>query len=118
MEHSVLYPDQIIFSGIYSIDQSLFDLGLVLGAGTVGFFMRLAGFPFLPTVLGVVLGYLVESNFRRSLVLSGGDHAIFLEDPISLGLLIVAGIFILGSLSARMWVGWRSLRGGSTSGLV
>ena len=108
----------LVFSGIYSIDQSLFDLGLVLGAGIVGFFMRLAGFPFLPAVLGVVLGYLVESNFRRSLVLSGGDHIIFLEDPISLGLLIVAGIFIIGSLSARMWAGWRSLRGGSASGSV
>ena len=108
----------LVFSGIYSIDQSLFDLGLVLGAGIVGFFMRLAGFPFLPAVLGVVLGYLVESNFRRSLVLSGGDHTIFLEDPISLGLLIVAGIFIIGSLSARVWAGWRSLRGGAASGSV
>ena len=101
----------LVFSGIYSIDYSLFDLGLVLGAGAVGFLMRLTGFPFLPAVLGVVLGYLVESNYRRSLVLSGGDHAIFWEDPISLGLLIAAGLFISGSLGTRAWLGWRSLRG-------
>ena len=101
----------LIFSGIYSIDNSLFDLGLVLGAGAVGFLMRLTGFPFLPAVLGVVLGYLVESNYRRSLVLSGGDHAVFWEDPIAFGLLIVATLFIIGSLGTRSWLGWRALRG-------
>ena len=34
-------------------------------------------------VLGVVLGFMVESNYRRALVLSGGDHMMFLQDPIS-----------------------------------
>ena len=93
----------LIFSGVYSIDYSLFDLALVLGAGTIGLTMRLVGLPFLPAVLGVVLGYLVESNYRRSLVLSGGDHFIFLEDRIALGLLSVAALFIVGSLATRTW---------------
>jgi putative tricarboxylic transport membrane protein len=94
----------LIFSGVYSIDYSLFDLALVLGAGTIGLIMRLVGLPFLPAVLGVVLGYLVESNYRRSLVLSGGDHLIFLEDRIALGLLSVAALFIVGSLVTRAWL--------------
>jgi putative tricarboxylic transport membrane protein len=96
----------LIFSGVFSIHQSIFDLGLVLVAGVVGFFYRLLRIPFLPTVLGVVLGYLVESNYRRSLVLSGGSHTIFLTDLISLGFLTVAALFILGSLamSARDWL--------------
>jgi putative tricarboxylic transport membrane protein len=93
----------LIFSGVYSIHQSLFDLGIVLLAGVVGFFMRMLKFPFLPTVLGLVLGYMVESNYRRSLVLSGGDHMIFLEDPISLGLLIASAIFIGGSLGKTFY---------------
>jgi putative tricarboxylic transport membrane protein len=93
----------LIFSGVYSIHQSLFDLGIVLAAGVVGFFMRMLRFPFLPTVLGLVLGYMVESNYRRSLVLSGGDHMIFMEDPISLGLLIAAAIFIGGSLGKTFY---------------
>ena len=100
----------LIFSGIYSIDHSLFDLGLVLTAGAIGFVMRLVGLPFLPAVLGVVLGYLVESNYRRSLVLSGGDHGIFWQDPIALGLLITAALFIAGSLGTRAWLGIRALR--------
>jgi putative tricarboxylic transport membrane protein len=60
--------------------------------------------PFLPMVLGVVLGYLVESNYRRSLVLSGGDHLIFVEDRIALGLLLAAALFIFGSLGTRAWL--------------
>jgi putative tricarboxylic transport membrane protein len=98
----------LIFSGVYSIDYSLFDLALVLGAGAIGMFMRLVGLPFLPMVLGVVLGYLVESNYRRSLVLSGGDHLIFVEDRIAVSLLALAALFIIGSLVTR---GWLLLRG-------
>ncbi len=87
----------LIFSGIYSIDHSLFDLYLVLIAGAVGYVMRLLGFPFLPLVLGLVLGYLIEANYRRSLLLTGGEHRVFIEDPISLGLLITALVFVVGS---------------------
>jgi putative tricarboxylic transport membrane protein len=53
-------------------------------------------------VLGVVLGFLVESNYRRSLVLSGGDHAIFVGDRICLGLLVVAAVFVVGALGTRL----------------
>ena len=87
----------LIFSGIYSIDNTLFDLYLVLLAGLAGYIMRLLGFPFLPLVLGLVLGYLIEANYRRSLLLTGGEHRVFIEDPISLGLLLTALLFVVGS---------------------
>jgi putative tricarboxylic transport membrane protein len=45
---------------------------------------------------------MIESNYRRSLVLSRGDPMIFLEDPVSAGLLATAVLFVLGSL-ARNW---------------
>jgi putative tricarboxylic transport membrane protein len=101
----------LIFSGVYSINGSLFDLALVLAAGSMGFALRMAGFPLLPMVLGVVLGFLVESNYRRSLVLSGGDHAIFLDDRICLGLLLAAGLFVVGALAARVWRFARAAQG-------
>ncbi|MGK0297908.1 MAG: putative tricarboxylic transport membrane protein [Gammaproteobacteria bacterium] len=91
----------LIMSGIFSINNSLFDLSIMLVAGCIGFVMRLLNFPFLPTVLGLVLGYMIESNFRRSLVLSGDDLGIFIDDNISLGLLSVAALFIIGSLTKR-----------------
>lgn len=89
----------LIFSGIYSIHHSIFDLYVVMAAGAAGYVLRLLGFPFLPLVLGLVLGYLIESNYRRSLLLTGGDHSVFINDPVSLGLLITALLFIVGSLA-------------------
>ena len=70
----------------------------LLGFGVVGYAMRRLGVPVLPVVLGVVLGFMVESNYRRSLVLSGGDHAIFAEDPVSLGLLVAAAAMTAWSI--------------------
>lgn len=92
----------LIVSGVYAIDQSFFDVGLVLATGVVGYAMRGFGLPFLPMVLGVVLGFLVESNYRRSLVLSGGDHAIFVQDPIALGMLVCAAAMIAVSVSREL----------------
>ena len=99
----------LILSGIYTLNNSTFDLGLALALGLVGYLMRLAKFPFLPMILGVVLGHMVESSYRRSLVLSGGDHAIFLEDPIAVGLLLAAAGFAIYSLN-REYLDARALR--------
>lgn len=93
----------LIVSGVFAIEQSLFDVGLVLVIGVVGYFLRWAGVPVLPLVLGVVLGFMLESNYRRSLVLSGGDHAVFIEDPVALGLLTAAVLLTGFSL-------WREFR--------
>ena len=93
----------LILSGIYTIHEGLTDVTLMLVAGAVGFFMRFLRFPFLPTVLGLVLGFLVESSFRRSLVMSGDDMSVFVGDWISIVLLSVAAIFIFGSVAKRTY---------------
>jgi putative tricarboxylic transport membrane protein len=91
-----------VVAGIFTINSSLWDIGFVLAVGFIGYLMRFSGFPFLPAVLGVVLGPIVESNYRRSLLLSGGDHSIFLEDPIAIGFLIAAAVFVVWSLVREM----------------
>jgi putative tricarboxylic transport membrane protein len=96
----------LILSGIYTVHSSLFDVGIVLGAGMLGYFLRFFGYPVLPAVLGVVLGGLIESNYRRSLVLSGGDNTIFLQDPIAVGFLVLAVLIVVGSLAKE----WRNAR--------
>jgi putative tricarboxylic transport membrane protein len=88
----------LVVSGVYSIEGSLFHVGVALGFGVVGYAMRIWNLPVLPIVLGVVLGFMVESNYRRALVLSGGDHRIFLQDRISVVLLGLAAVFVIGSL--------------------
>ncbi|WP_342362814.1 tripartite tricarboxylate transporter permease [Terrarubrum flagellatum] len=89
----------LVLSGVYTLNNSLFDLSIALFLGVAGYLMKLAKFPFLPMILGVVLGHMVESSYRRSLVLSGGDHQIFIEDPIAVGFLFVAAAFVVFSLS-------------------
>ena len=88
----------LVVSGVYAIENSLFHVGVALGFGLLGYAMRFFKVPLLPMVLGVVLGFLVESNYRRALVLSAGDHMTFLQDRISAGLLVVALIVLVGSL--------------------
>jgi putative tricarboxylic transport membrane protein len=99
----------LIFSGVYSINHSLLDLWIVLAAGVLGYGLRCFGFPFLPLVLGLILGHMIESSYRRSLVLSQGDHAIFLQDPVSAGLLAAAVLLVLASV-ARNWYAARRQR--------
>ena len=88
----------LVVTGVYAIDQSLFDVAIALGVGMLGYALRWFGVPQLPLVLGAVLGFMVESNYRRALQISGGDPMIFLRDPVSLGLLIVAAALIVYSL--------------------
>jgi putative tricarboxylic transport membrane protein len=88
----------LVVSGIFAVEGSTFHVFLVLAFGLAGYLLRAAGVPVLPMVLGVVLGFMVESNYRRSLVLSGGDHMTFVEDRLALGLLIAALLIVIGSL--------------------
>ncbi len=56
--------------------------------------MRILGFPHLPLILGLVLGYMIESNYRRALLITNGDHIVFFQDGVSLGLLACAALII------------------------
>ena len=87
----------LIFSGIYSVGASLFDIGVVLFAGGCGYLLRWCGFPLLPMILGVVLGSMIERNYRRSVELSYGDNSIFLQDRVAAVLIILAVTFFLAS---------------------
>jgi putative tricarboxylic transport membrane protein len=100
-----------VVSGVYAIEGSLFHVGLALLFGLIGYGMRHFKMPFLPMVLGVVLGFMVESNYRRTLVLSSGDHTAFVRDPIAAVLLSLAVIFMIGSVV-------RSMRTSSVQGTV
>ena len=76
--------------GAYSIRNLMFDVWLAVGFGIIGYFLKKYRFPMAPLVLGMVLGYMVESNYRRALIMSQGSHSIFFEEPISLFFLLLA----------------------------
>ena len=73
--------------GTYALNNSLFDVGIMLIAGVVGYFMQKGGYPASPVVLALIMGPMAESNFRRALSLSGGSLDFLYTRPITLALL-------------------------------
>jgi TctA family transporter len=81
--------------GVYTVGNSPFAVLLAALFGVLGYiFVRLDCEP-APMILGFVLGPLMEENLRRAMRISSGDPLIFINRPISLGLLIAAGILLV-----------------------
>ncbi len=80
--------------GVYSINNSIFDMGVMLVFGALGYVMRKTGFEPGPLILAFVLGPILEQSFRQSLLLSRGDPTIFFTRPISGTILGLAAILI------------------------
>ncbi|MBF0279785.1 MAG: tripartite tricarboxylate transporter permease [SAR324 cluster bacterium] len=76
--------------GAYTINGSEFDVILIMIFGLVGYIMRRAEFPLAPLVLGVVLGGLIETNFRRAMIYSHGSVSIFFDSAICITLWFMA----------------------------
>nr|WP_306265687.1 tripartite tricarboxylate transporter permease [Pararhizobium sp. IMCC3301] len=95
-----LYPVIIVLIcvGVFSVGNSQFDVLQVIFFGFVGYGMKLVRLEPAPLVLGFVLGPLLEENFRRALILSRGDIAVFVEHPISASLLVACLAIILFSI--------------------
>lgn len=93
-----LIPAILLFCliGSYSINNSMFDIGVLIVSGLVGFALRKAGFPVAPVILGLILGPMFESNMRRSLMLSQGNWSTFLTRPISLAFILIAVFVLVG----------------------
>lgn len=70
--------------GAFSMNNSVFDIGLVIGCGVIAYGLRKAGFDLAPLLLAFLLGSLLEENLRQGLILGLGNPLIFLESPISL----------------------------------
>ena len=76
--------------GVYSTQNSLFDIWEVLVFGVIGALLISLDFSVAPILLGFVLGPMVEENFRRAMLLSRGDITVFVQRPIS-------AVFIAGA---------------------
>jgi putative tricarboxylic transport membrane protein len=83
----------ITLIGAYTVNNDVFDIGLVIGFGVLGYLMKKAGFDPGPLVLAFVLGSLLETSLRRSLLLFDGNPVGFLTRPIS-GTLLVCFIAV------------------------
>lgn len=80
--------------GAYSINQSVFDIAVMIGCGVIGYLLRKLDFPLAPLVLGIILGPQLEKSLRTSLEMSAGDYMIFLTRPITVVLLLISVIIL------------------------
>jgi TctA family transporter len=90
--YRLLYPAILTFCciGVYSINNSTFDVYVTAIFGVVGYVFQKLGCEPAPLLLGFILGPMMEENLRRAMLLSRGDPSTFFSRPLSLGLLLAA----------------------------
>jgi putative tricarboxylic transport membrane protein len=95
--YRLLFPAIMAFSaiGIYSVNNSSFEIYLTALFGVVGFVCIKLGFPLAPMLLGFVLGPMMEENLRRAMLMSGGDASVFFTRPISLAFMLVTAAILV-----------------------
>jgi putative tricarboxylic transport membrane protein len=97
IRRSFLYPGILLFCilGAYSLNQSVFDVGVMIVFGFLGYIFRKLDWPLTPTILALILGPMMERALRTSLEMSGGDLSILVTRPIPAVLLTIAAIVII-----------------------
>ena len=95
--------------GVFSINNSMFDVWLMLGLGAVGYAMDKMAIPTAPAVLAVILGPMAEAEFRRALLISRGEITFLFERPISLVLIALVLLVLFVPLIRRL----RGRKGGA-----
>jgi putative tricarboxylic transport membrane protein len=95
-------------AGAFSVNRSVFDVGLMYAIGGVGYLMRTRSVPLAPAVIGLILGPMAEQQLRRALAIADGSPGVFLTRPVSAALLAVAVVVLCAPPLARRWRGARS----------
>jgi len=98
--YKILFPLILLFCiiGVYSINNSTFEIALMLIFGVLGYLMRKYKYEGAPMVLAFVLGPMFENSLRQSLLLSDGSFSIFFARPIAAGGMIVTILLLIGAI--------------------
>jgi putative tricarboxylic transport membrane protein len=90
--------------GAYAMNNSLFEVGLMLGFGLFGYWLNKAGVSPAPMVIGLILGPVMENAFHQSILIGNGDYRIFLSSPIAVVLLCIAALSVLQATPVFRWL--------------
>ena len=103
IRYIILFPLILLFCliGVYSLNANAAEIIITLVFGILGFLMRRAGFEGAPFILAMVLGPIMETSLRQSLLISRGSFNIFFTRPICLALIILTAIFLISSFITR-----------------
>jgi putative tricarboxylic transport membrane protein len=93
----------IALFGVYSVENSVFNVGVAILFGGLGFFMRIYGYPPAPLVLALVLGPMLEKALRQSMQMSLGSVDIFFTRPVSAFILLFALVALLYPVLIGLW---------------
>jgi putative tricarboxylic transport membrane protein len=103
--YTILLPLILLFTliGAYALNNNVSDIWIMIAFGVIGYLMRKFDYPAAPVVLALVLGPLMETNFRRALTISQGDYSVFLTHPISAVLLLAAILSLTWPLLMKLF---------------
>jgi len=112
-----LLPNEIIVPAIlavsllgsFAIRNLMADVVISLAFGVLGYVMRQGGFTPIPLLLGLVLGEMVERNYHRALMISGGSYSIFASSLISQ---VLIGLIVLSLAGPLLGPAWKRLTQG------
>ncbi len=100
----LLYPIVLIISivGAYTVSNDLWDVGVMLVFGVIGYVMKKIDIPMAPIVLTYVLGTMMEKALLQSVKMNNGSLIGLVQSPISLAMLILAAVVLSGSVYAEV----------------
>lgn len=101
----LLYSGILVISavGVYSLDRRASDLAVVCVLGVVGLLMRRYDYPLAPVILGIVLGPLIDNNFRRAMITTDGSLVGIVTRPGTTAILIAAVLFFALPFLLRLY---------------
>ncbi len=104
--------------GAFAIQSRLFDVGIMLVFGLIGFLMKEMDYPVAPLVLGIILGDILDKNLRRALIISDGNLFMMFVRPISLVIIVLTLLTILSKMKwfKQFWNTTKSNISGMISG--
>lgn len=100
VKQEILFPLILIicFAGTYAINNSMYDIMVMIIAGVVGYFFRRMKLPVAPIIIGFVLGGTFERSLRQTLVAFRGNFSLFLKHPIAIAFLAVTVVIYVFQL--------------------
>lgn len=95
------------FVGTFAVDgqaaiKATYNMGVALGLGVLGYLLKKADYPASPLVLGLILGNMLEDNYRLAVKLAQGSNLVFVQSPIVLGMLGVIALAVAWPRLARL----------------
>jgi putative tricarboxylic transport membrane protein len=111
----LLYTSILVFAtlAVYAAANSTTDLLIMYALGAMGFFMRRFDLPIGPMILAVILGPLMEAQYRRAMSIGQGDLTVLVSRPLSATILAAALVALIAPYTPALI---RRLRGKAATG--